>query len=43
VGAGRPVLGRGSFEPAPGGPLGCLASGRRLGTLGVQDFRATFG
>jgi Acetoacetate decarboxylase (ADC) len=40
---GRPALGRGRLDPAPGGPLGFLAGAHRLATIGVQDFRATFG
>jgi hypothetical protein len=43
VGSGRPVLGRGWFAPGPEGPLAFLTTGRRLGTLGLQDFRALFG
>jgi len=43
AGDARPVLGRGTFSPAPDGPLGFLATGRRVATFGVQDFRATFG
>ena len=43
VGSARPVLGRGTFTPAPNGPLGFLTTGRRIATFGVQDFRATFG
>jgi Acetoacetate decarboxylase (ADC) len=43
VSGGRPVLGRASFVPAPGGPLGFLAGARRLGSIGLEDFRTTFG
>jgi hypothetical protein len=43
VTGGRPVLGRGGFTPAPAGPLGFLAAGRKLATVGLEDFRATFG
>jgi Acetoacetate decarboxylase (ADC) len=40
---GRPVLGRGELVAAPSGPLGFLAAGRRLATVGVADFEALFG
>ena len=43
VAGGRPVLGRASFVPAPGGPLGFIAAARRLGSVALEDFTATFG
>jgi len=40
---GRLVLGSGSFDPAPSGPLGFLAKGRLLLSIGLRDFQARFG
>jgi hypothetical protein len=40
---GTPVLGAGSFTPAPDGPLGHLSSARRLLSFGLSDFHFTFG
>lgn len=41
--AGRPVLGRGRFRPAPSGPLAFLGGARILLSLGLKDFHFTFG
>jgi hypothetical protein len=37
------LLGRAVFEAAEDGPLGYLRTGRRLFTVALRDFRATFG
>jgi hypothetical protein len=39
----RPTLGRGTFNPAPDGPLAFLAGARTLVSLGLRDFHFTFG